>query len=443
MTAISPIGPLFTDLYELTMAAGYYDQKLFSPAVFSLFIRGYPSRRNYYVSAGLEDALNELAQLRFSQSDLDYLGMTGLFSDDFLSFLKGLRFTGDVHGIAEGSIVFADEPILEVEAPLIEAQLIETFLLNTIGFQILITSKAARCIHAAGGRPLIDFSLRRTQGQDAGLKAARCTFVAGFAATSHVLAGKTYDIPISGTMAHSYVTAFSSELDAFSSFSRTFPRESIFLIDTYDTLEGARNAAIVGTEMKKRGESLTGVRLDSGDMVDLSRQVREILDDAGLPDVKIFASSGFDEYEITRVISRGAEIDAFGVGTKLGVSADAPYIDIVYKLAQLGGRDVRKISPGKVTLAGKKQVFRKVDSANRYREDIIGLRNEKIEDSTPLLETVMTDGKVNRPHPSLRTIRERFAHHFSRLPEEYKSLDRVPPYPVKLSDRLAQLQERL
>jgi len=444
MTKASRIGPLFTDLYELTMAASYYEHKMFYPAIFTLFVRGYPVHRNYYVAAGLEDALRELEKFKFSKQDLRYLKTTHHFSDTFLSFLEALRFSGDIFALQEGTIFFENEPILEVEAPLIEAQLIETFLLNTIGFQTLVASKAARCIHAAKGLPLIDFSLRRTQGQDAGLHVARSTYIVGFAATSNVLAGKIYQIPVSGTMAHSFVTAFEKEIDAFAAYSKTFPKNAILLIDTYDTLEGARNAVRIAREMKTKGESLMGVRLDSGDMVDLSKKVRNILDDAGLHEVKILASSGFDEYGIKDVLSKGAKIDGFGVGTKMGVSADAPYLDIVYKLSRLNDRDVRKLSPGKVTLAGKKQVFRKTDSTGTYREDIIGLRDDQILDVAPLMECVMKNGKVVHPYPALSIIRERFQYHFSHLPEVYKSIDQeITPYPVKLSCQLMELQDKL
>ena len=325
MTVIHRVGPIFTDLYELTMAAAYFEHRVLADATFSLFIRNYSSQRNYLVAAGLEDALHELESLRFSDADIAYLNKTGLFSSDFISYLKQFNFNGLVLAMPEGSIFFFDEPILEVTAPVIEAQVIETFLLNTIGFQTMIASKAARCIHAAQGRSLIDFSLRRTQGHDAGMKVARSTYLAGFARTSNVLAGLVYDIPTSGTMAHSYITAFDNEIDAFRAYSETFPNNSILLIDTYETLEGARNAVKVAKEMKKKGQSLVGVRLDSGNMVDLSQKVRKILDDANLTDVKIFASSGFDEFKIADFLSKGAKIDAFGVGTKVGVTADAPY----------------------------------------------------------------------------------------------------------------------
>jgi nicotinate phosphoribosyltransferase len=400
MTELHRAGPLFTDLYELTMAASYFDHRIFSTATFSLFIRGNYLKRNFFVAAGLEDVLNELETFRFSEKDLTYLQTRGAFSKDFLSYLAGLRFSGKIFAMPEGTIFFADEPVLEVTAPIIEAQLIETFLLNTIGFQSMIASKAARCVHVAGNRPLIDFSLRRTQGQDAGHKVARSTYLAGFVGTSNVLAGQMYGIPISGTMAHSYIEAFRGDLAAFSAYSETFPDTSIFLIDTYNTIDGAKHAVTVAKQMKENGHSLIGVRLDSGDMADLSQKVRKIFDDAGLSDVKIFASSGFDEFKIAEVISKGAKIDAFGVGTKVGVSADAPYLDVVYKMVRFKNRDVRKLSPGKITLAGEKQVFRKSDPNGRYLEDIIGLRGDIIEQGTPLLKKVMENGEIL--HPILR-----------------------------------------
>ncbi len=441
MTKQHRAGPLFTDLYELTMAASYFAHKVFDTATFSLFIRDVYATRNYFVAAGLEQVLDELAVFKFSDQDISYLQSTGRFSKHFLDYLRQLRFTGEVNAMSEGTVFFANEPILEVTAPIIEAQLLETFLLNTIGFQTMIASKAARCFHAAAGRPLIDFSLRRTQGQDAGIKVARSTFIAGFTATSNVLAGKIYGIPISGTMAHSYVSAFDNERDAFFAYADTFPDHSIFLIDTYDSIEGARHAAVVAKEMQKKGHTLIGVRLDSGDMVSLSREVRKIFDTAGLLDVKIFASSGFDEFKIAKVISEGALIDAFGVGTKVGVSADAPFVDVVYKMVRFKGRDVRKLSPGKVTLAGEKQVFRKSDQKGHYLEDIIGQRDEVIDEGKPLLEKVMENGKLLRPHPLLQMLQEKFKENFAALDDEYKSIQDHNAYPVKLSTRLENLQK--
>jgi len=443
MTEHHRAGPLFTDLYELTMAASYFANKVFDVATFSLYIRDVYATRNYFVAAGLEQVLDELAAFQFSDPDISYLRSTGRFSEHFLDYLRQLRFTGDVYAMPEGTVFFANEPVMEVTAPIVEAQLIETFVLNTIGFQTMIASKAARCFHAAAGRTLIDFSLRRTQGQDAGIKVARSTFIAGFVATSNVLAGKIYGIPISGTMAHSYVSAFDNERDAFFAYADTFPDHSIFLIDTYDSVEGARHAAAVAKEMQKKGHTLVGVRLDSGDMAGLSREVRKILDDAGLFDVQIFASSGFDEFKIEKILSEGAKIDAFGVGTKVGVSADAPFVDVVYKMVRFKGQDKRKLSPGKITLAGAKQVFRKSDPAGRYIEDIIGLRQERIEEGEPLLEKVMENGKPIRSHPTLQTLRKRFEINFSRLDKKYKSIRTTATYPVKLSRRLKDLQERV
>lgn len=438
-TDTNRIGPLFTDLYELTMAAVYFDHQVFADATFSLFIR--PSeKRNYFVAAGLEDALRELVQFHFTAEEIDYLKSKALFSEDFLTYLKSLHFTGQVQALPEGSIFFGDEPILEITAPIIEAQILETFLINTIGFQTLIATKAARCIHAAQGRPLIDFSLRRTQGQDAGLKVARSTYLAGFSATSNVLAGKLYSIPISGTMAHSFITAFDSELAAFNAYAETFPHNAIFLIDTFNTLEGARNAARVAIKMKQNGRNLFGVRLDSGDMAELSIAVRQTLDDAGLPDVKIFASSGFDEFKMADTLAKEAKIDAFGVGTKMGVSADAPYLDIVYKMVRCNDLDVKKLSPGKRTLAGKKQVFRKRDKSGMYLEDVIGIRGERIENTWALLELVMESGKQQIDSPSLQALQERFQHNFAALDEKHKVLKSQKKYPVKLSQRLEELQ---
>jgi len=441
MTIPQRVGPLFTDLYELTMGAGYFARRMMSPATFSLFIRGNSLQRKYYVAAGLEDALQEMASSRFSAEDIAYLKASGLFSDAFLDYLKSFRFTGNVIALPEGTIFFAGEPILEITAPLIEAQIFETFLLNSIGFQTLIASKAARCIYAAQGRPLIDFSMRRTQGHDAALKVARSTYITGFSATSNVLGGQVYGIPISGTMAHSFVQAFGSDYEAFKAFAENFPHNSVFLIDTYDTLDGARQAVRVAKEMKVKSCVPLGVRLDSGDMVHFSRQVRQILDDAGLKDVKIFASSGFDEFKIADTVTKGAKIDAFGVGTNLGVSADAPFVDIIYKMVRYQGRDVRKFSPGKITLAGEKQVYRVRDQSGVYHQDYIGLRDEAVEGSVPMMESVMQDGKIVRPLPSLQAIRDRFNDCFSGLPEKYKALDASESYPVMLTPGLEMLQK--
>jgi nicotinate phosphoribosyltransferase len=439
----STAGPLFTDLYQLTMAAAYFEHCPDTTATFSLFFRGAPAKRAYFVLAGVEEALRELEIFHFSSDDLAYLRASGRFETAFIDYLAALDFKGDVHAMQEGRIFFPDEPVLEVTASLIEAQLVETNLLNAIGFPTLVATKASRCLHAAAGRPLIDFALRRTQGRDAGMKVARSAYLAGFAGTSNVRAGHAYGIPVSGTMAHSFVTAFASEAEAFRAYARVFPREAVFLIDTYDTLHGAKQAAMVGREMARNGQGhLLGVRLDSGDMNRLSREVRKVLDEAGLPDVKIFASSGFDEYKISDAIARGASIDAFGVGTKLGVCADTPYADVVYKLVVRDNRPVRKLSPGKSTLAGAKQVFRKYDAKGDYAQDCIACRDERIPGSSTLLAHLMADGRRLQPAPPLAATRESFLAQFDLLPEVYKKISDPAVYPVHLSEGLAHLQKQ-
>lgn len=435
---------LLTDLYQLTMAACYLDQEMHEEATFSLFIRKYPTHRGYFVAAGLEEALHFLETLRFSEDDLAYLESTRLFQPRFLDFLRGVRFTGEVRALPEGSIFFKDEPVLEVSAPIIEAQLAETFIINAISFQTLIASKAARSYHVAGGRPLIDFSLRRDQGTDAGLKVARASFLAGFQGTSNVLAGKLFNLPIFGTMAHSYITSFPREIEAFRVFARNFPQITTLLIDTYDNVQGAHNAVQVAREMAPRGEKLQYVRLDSGDIAAISREVRQVLDDNGLPDVRILASGGFDEFKIARVLAEGGKVDSFAVGTKMGVAADAPYFDCAYKLVKYAGRPVMKLSTGKVTLVDKKQIYRYYDSQGMMLRDTIALRAEEPPaEGRPLLEPVMAGGRVSRPLPTLKQSRDNFLSQFALLPEPYKDLEEPPAFPVELSNGLQGLQARV
>lgn len=434
---------LLTDLYELTMAASYFAEDMHGEATFSLFIRKYPPDRGYFVAAGLAEVCDYLSSLRFGADDLAYLDSTRLFRPDFLDYLKTVRFTGDVWALPEGSLFFKDEPILEVSGPLIEAQLAETFIINAINLQTLIATKAARAGVAAGSRRLVDFSLRRTQGIDAGLKVARASYLAGFVGSSNVLAGKLYGLPIYGTMAHSYIISFSSEIEAFRAFARTFPHNTVLLIDTYDTIAGAKKAAIVGREMAARGHRLRGVRLDSGDMAALSIEVRRILDEAGLRDVTIFASGGFDEFKIAQTLEAGGRIDAYGVGTKMGVSADAPYFDIAYKLVKYQDRPVMKLSTGKVTYVDKKQVFRRYDDAGQMAGDVIGRRDEAILGAKPLLQPVLTQGRLLQPLPPLSASREFFLGEFQTLPMKYKELRQPPAYPVEISPGLRALQQRV
>ncbi len=434
---------LLTDLYQLTMAACYLDQDMHEEATFSLFIRKYPPHRGYFVAAGLEEALGYLKTLRFTADDLAYLQSTGLFTGKFLDYLRGFRFTGEVHALPEGSIFFKDEPVLEVSAPIIEAQLAETFIINGVSLQTLIASKAARSFYAAQGRPLIDFSLRRDQGTDAGLKAARASYLAGFQGTSNVLAGKIYNLPIFGTMAHSFITSFPQEIEAFRVFARIFPKITTLLIDTYDNIHGARKAVEVAREMAARGERMSYVRLDSGDTAAISREVRKILDDHGLESVKILASGGFDEFKIAQVLAAGGQVDSFAVGTKMGVSADAPYFDCAYKLVKYGGRPVMKLSTGKVTLVDQKQVHRHYDGQGRMLRDTIALRGEAVPQPGPLLQQFMAGGRLTRELPTLKESRDFFHSQFALLPEAYKALEEPPPFPVDLSPGLRDLQARV
>ncbi len=440
----TPNMALLTDLYELTMAAVYFEQQMFEPATFSLFIRNYPPRRRYFVCAGLADVLEYLEGLRFTPEDLEYLDGTGLFEPAFLSYLEKFRFRGDVFAVAEGRLFFVNEPILEITASLIEAQVVEAFIINAVNLQVTVATKASRCVHAAWPRKLVDFSLRRTHGTDAGLKVARASFIAGFIGTSNVLAGKLYGIPTFGTMAHSFVTSFEREIDAFCAFARNFPGNTVLLVDTYDTLKGTRHAVEVAREMARQGRTLTGVRLDSGDMARLSQKVRKIFRKEGFPETMIFASGGFDEYKIQDVLRRGGEIDSFGVGTKMGVSADAPYCDMAYKMVQYAGRPVLKLSPGKITLAAEKQVFRFTSPGGKLKEDLIGLRDDRLMGGKPLLEKVMSGGRVITRQPSLSQVQEIFLDEFSRLDEKYKSIDgEGRKYPVSLSPRLKEIQAKL
>ena len=435
---------LFTDLYQLTMAQSYFEHQRNQTATFSLFIRTYPPHHTYFVAAGLATVLEYLEQVGFPSTALAYLQETGRFSDAFLAYLRQWRFRGDVMALPEGSVFFVNEPVLEVTAPIIDAQLIESFMVNAVHLQTLIASKASRCVQAAQGRSLIDFALRRTHGTDAAMKVARASYLAGFDSTSNVLAGKVYDIPISGTMAHSYVTCFPEEIDSFRAFAASFPQHTVLLIDTYDTLIGAKHAAVVGQEMARRGQRLLGVRLDSGDMTTLSKHVRLILDQAGLSEVRIVASGGFDEFGIDEAVRNNACIDLFGVGTKMGVAADAPYYDMAYKLVKYDGRPVMKLSTGKVTLVDEKQVWRRT-SHDQFLEDIIALRHEPLDraDAHPVLQCVMRAGATVEPRPSLTEARTRHADEMARLPATFRQLRDGTHYPVRLSTALEHLQHQV
>ncbi|MER7459848.1 nicotinate phosphoribosyltransferase [Micromonospora sp. NPDC126480] len=433
---------LRTDLYELRMAASYLRRDLTDRATFSLFVRRLPRRRGFLVAAGLDEALAFLETFTFDCDDLAYLRDVVGFDKPTLTALSVLRFTGDVWAVPEGRVVFADEPLLEVTAPIAEAQLVETGLLNLLTFQTTVASKAARCRLAAGGAQLVDFAFRRTHGVAAGAGVARASAIAGFGATSHVEAARRYGLPPSGTMAHSYVEAFPDERAAFRAFAADFPADPIFLVDTYDTPAGVRAAVDVIRELGLTGPA--GVRLDSGDLAALARQTRAILDDAGLTGVRIVASGSLDEDVIAGLVEAGAPIDAYGVGTKMGVSHDAPSLDSAYKLVAYGDRPVLKLSPGKATLPGAKQVFRdRAGSAG----DIVGLRDEP---SPPgreaLLVPVMRDGRrlddVD-PAGAVRAARERFDADLAWLPESARRLADPVPLTATVSPALTALHERV
>lgn len=424
------------------MAASYFREAMTGSATFSLFVRALPTERAFLVAAGLDDVLTYLDGFRFSNAAIDYLRSLGRFDAGFFDHLRQVRFSGEVRAMAEGTLVFPNEPLLEVTAPIAEAQLVETAILNLCHFQAVVTSKAARCVIAARGRPVVEFGMRRAPGLDGGMKVARCAFIAGATMSSNVLAGLAYGIPPTGTMAHSYVTAFPREIESFRAFARSFPRNTILLIDTYDTVAGARLAAQVGREMADRGERLAGVRLDSGDIVTLSKEVRQILDAAGLRDVQIFVSGGLDEDHIERFLDAGAPIDAFGVGTRMDVSADAPYLDMAYKLVQYAGRPVLKTSTGKKTWAGAKQVYRSRGPDGRALQDLVALRDEPVPEpgAEPLLQLVMQNGRRLQPAPPLPMIRERCAAQLAALPDAVRRLHQAAPYRVGFSERIIALQ---
>jgi len=430
---------LLTDLYEFTMAEVYFRRNMHQEATFSLFIREPPPDRGYYVSAGLEMALDFLQSVHFSSEDVDHLASTDLFSRGFLDYLSKFRFHGRVDAIPEGRLFFGYEPLLEITAPIIEGQLVETAVVNLLNLHVTAASKVARCVHAALGRDIVDFSLRRTQGASAGMAVARSGYIAGMRATSNVLAGKAYGIPIAGTMAHSFITSFEEEIDAFRAFGEIFGDRTVLLIDSYNTYAGAQKAVQVAREMEARGQRLRGVRLDSGDMTALSREVRDLFDEEGLSHVRIFASGGYDEFKIERSVREGAAIDAFGVGTKMGVSADSPYTDMAYKLVEFDDRPVMKLSSGKKTLILPKQVVRK-SADGRLTGDTITLRSETLE-GEPLLQTVMKDGRRFERGETLEKIRDRFRAEWETLPDAVKSIREPRPFPVSVSQPLQDQQK--
>ena len=433
---------LFTDLYELTMVQAYLAEGVTDTAVFSLFVRRLPKQRNFLLACGLESVLTYLEQLRFSDEDVEYLRSLRTFPDEMLfDWLRRFRFSGDVYAVPEGTPVFANEPILEIVAPVAEGQLVETFVMNQIHVQTVLASKAIRVVTAARGRKVIDFGARRMHGIDAAVKAARAFYIAGVDATSNVLAGKTYGIPVSGTMAHSYIQAHGDERAAFRAFARVFPG-TVLLVDTYDTLEGVRRVIEL---VKSAPDEITvgAVRLDSGNIADLARESRRLLDAAGLQQIQIVVSSDLDERTIAALLSTRVPIDGFGVGTSMGVSEDAPALDLVYKLAEYAGKGRTKLSPHKSVLPGRKQVFRR-EEGDVATADVIAQADEHL-DGRPLLHPVMRAGRQIRDvSADLESHRRRAREELARLPERITALERAnPPYPVSTSAALEQHHARI
>ncbi|MBJ6765004.1 nicotinate phosphoribosyltransferase [Myxococcaceae bacterium JPH2] len=432
---------LLLDLYELTMADAYLAEGMEASATFSLFVRVLPPRRNYLLAAGLEDALDYLEHLRFGSAALEWLDARGLFSRRLLDWLEHFRFTGDVDAVPEGTPVFAEEPLLEVTAPLPVAQLVETVLINQLHLQTMAASKASRVVQAAAGRPVVDFGLRRMHGIDAGMKVARAAFIAGVVATSNVAAGWRYGLPLSGTLAHSYVQAHEDEREAFRAFTRRYP-EATLLVDTYDTLRGVRHVVRLAQE---QGESfhVRAVRLDSGDLLTLSRDARCILDDAGLTRIQVVASGGLDEDSVALLVENGAPIDAFGVGTAMGVSKDAPTLDMAYKLVTYAGRDRTKLSTAKVLYPGRKQVFR-LEEDGHARLDTLTRRDHEAA-GRPLLRPMMRAGKrLPGASPPLIDIQAHAHHEVATLPPRLLELTPArPPYPVHVAPALSQALAQL
>lgn len=438
----SATSPLLTDLYELAMLQAYLENGATGTAVFELFARKLPSRRAFLMAAGLEQALSYLEKLSFSADDIDWLRSTGHFSDTLLEALKSFRFTGDVHAVPEGRAVFPDEPIVRITAPLPQAQFVETRLMNILHYQTLIASKAARVRLAAPSKAIVDFGLRRAHAGEAGLFAARASYIAGFAGTATLLAERLYGIPTFGTMAHSFVETFDSESEAFERFAIARPQNLTLLIDTYDTAAAARKVVALAPRLAAKGIRIGSVRIDSGDLAAMSRSVRKILDDGGCTGIAIFVSGGLDEDDLAALVADGAPIDGFGVGTSLTTSSDVPTFDCAYKLQEYDGLPRRKKSSGKATWPGAKQVWRRHGPDGRMVGDILALEGD-VHEGEPLLACVMKGGRRTGAAPTLAEIRATAAAELARLPDELKVLEGAPVYPVTVAEPLKRLAQEV
>ncbi|SEN06724.1 nicotinate phosphoribosyltransferase [Nitrosomonas marina] len=433
--------PLLTDLYQLTMLQSYIEHGMEDTAVFEMFVRKLPEGRNFLVVAGLEQVLDYLEYLRFSEDELTWLASR--FPPHVIEYLKEFRFAGDVHALPEGTVFFPDEPIIRVTAPLPQAQLVESRIINLIHFETLIASKAARSVLVAPDKTLVDFGMRRAHGAEAGLLAARASYLAGFSGTATVLADAVYGVPLYGTMAHSYIQAHDDELEAFKHFVQSHPDNTVLLIDTYDTEKAAAKLTGLADKLARKRIQINGVRLDSGDLAEHARNVRRILDQGGLHETTIFASGNIDEYRLHALIQSGAPIDGFGIGTALDISSDAPALDCAYKLQEYADKPRRKHSEGKATWPGRKQVFRCYNDSICFAGDVVALEDEQPHTGEPLLKQYMQSGERIQNNLPLNEIRRKTVSNYSQLPHAMKLLDTAPAYPVRISGKIKQLAEQL
>lgn len=430
---------LLTDLYQLSMLQGYFEQGMEETAVFEFFVRRLPEQRRFFMAAGLAQVLDYLEDLHFTPQELEWLAASGRFSDEFIAYLSELRFRGDVNAMPEGTVFFPDEPILQVVAPLPQAQLVESRLINILHYQTLIASKAIRVVLAAPQHLLVDFGLRRAHGGEAGIFAARASYLAGFSGSATTIAAPLFGIPVYGTMAHSFVQSHDDEVQAFEHFAQAQPDNVVLLIDTYDTERAALRVVELAPRLQEQGIAIKAVRLDSGDLAQHARQVRRILDDGGLQGVHIFVSGNLDEYRIRELLAAGAPIDGFGVGTILDTSADVPYLDCAYKLQEYAGKPRRKRSEGKATWPGRKQVYRHYDSQGQMEKDVLVLQAQPATGGVPLLQPVMQGGKRHIPQPDLEEIRQHAVGEVARLPPDLRQLHGGTSIGVEVSAELRAL----
>lgn len=435
-------GALLTDLYQLTMMQAYFERGMRGEAVFEFFVRRLPERRAFLVAAGLETVLDYLAAVRFTDEERAWLKETGRFTASFVDALAAMRFTGDVEAMPEGTVCFPDEPILRVVAPLPEAQLVESRIINLLHYQTLVASKAARSVLVAPDRTLVDFGLRRAHGAEAGLLSARASWLAGFAGTATTEAGRLYGIPVYGTMAHSYVQACEDEETGFEHFARSQPRHAVLLIDTYDTERAAHRVVELGRRLEPEGIRVSGVRIDSGDLGEMSHRVRRILDEGGSRQVTIFVSGNLDEYRLRQLVAEGAPIDGFGIGTRMNTSDDGPYLECAYKLQEYEGQPRRKRSTAKATWPGRKQVWRRHDDAGRMSGDTLGLETERVP-GEPLLVPVMRGGHRVAGTGGLAEARARARQQLASLPPALRDLDSEVEYPVEVTAAVRALADEV